>query len=285
MNFTRTCSLRRELWPVILTAALVIGPTATTEFSIAQTAAVQSGSPNKLPNFEVVSIHQSTQDGSSWGCLPGGRITGVQTLAGLIDLAFIDEVRKEQIINLPKWGESDRYAISAIPPESSESSKIQYRTVYPSKEQQQMLQSLLIQRFNLRFHREFRNEQAYLVSLKANSDALKLQAPKDKHMPSYVSVHIDNVETGSFSLVVYNSSMSVFAREVSRYTGLNVIDHTNLTGSYDFRVPFYHNQNESGSDFGASVLTGLRDFGFNIKSLKMPVEHIVIDHVDRPSEN
>jgi uncharacterized protein (TIGR03435 family) len=252
----------------------------------------QSGTrPVSAAAFEVASIRPSKQDGTSWECLPGGRVRGVTTLLGLIALAYKDEVPGFQIVNVPKWGESDRYAISAIPPESSESAKIQYRTIYPSKEQQQMLQSLLIERFHLKFHREVTKEQAYFVFLKKKPDVMKLQPPKDEHGPSHVGLSVDNTATGStpFSLVARNSTMSFFAREVSGFTKLNVIDRTGLAGSYDFRVPCYYHQEESGketgSEFGAAVFTGLREFGFDIKSVKMPIEHIVIDHLDRPSEN
>jgi uncharacterized protein (TIGR03435 family) len=284
LDITRRSGLCEKASLIVLTIVLAGGLAVSMKRCRAQTIAVQASSPKELPTFEVVSIKPSNQDGSSWGCFPGGRITGVQTLVGLIGLAYIDEVRRDYIVNVPKWGDDDRYAISAIPPKSSKSAQIQYRTVYPSKEQQQMLQSLLMQRFHLEFHREFTSELAYLVSLKKKPDVLKLQPPKDEHGPSYVSVHIDESETGSFSLVTLNSPMSVFAREVGRYTKLNVIDRTGLAGSHDFQVPFHYLQ-EEGSDFGSSVFMGLREFGFNLRSAKMPIEHIVIDHVERPSEN
>ena len=294
-RFTRELSYGKKVLLTVVAMAAVAAPIAIglmnppRSRAQAQTIAVQDSSSKELPEFEVASIKPSKQDGSSWGCLPGGRITGVQTVVGLIGLAYIDEVRRDYIVNVPKWGDDDRYAISAIPPKSSKSAQIQYRTVYPSKEQQQMLQSLLIQRFHLKFHREFTKEPAYLVSLRKKPDVMQLRPPKDEHGPSYVGVHIDNLETGSTSLVVLNSTMSVFAREVGRYTKLNVVDRTGLAGSYDFRVPFYSLQEESGketgSDFGTSVLMGLREFGFDVKSAKTPIEHIVIDHVDRPSEN
>jgi uncharacterized protein (TIGR03435 family) len=289
LDFTRRSGVCEKVSLIVFTVVLADGPAVSTKLCTAQTIATQDSSSKELPEFGVASIRPSKQDGTSWECLPGGRIRGVQTVAGLIVLAYIDEARSDQIVNMPKWGESDRYAISAIPPESSESAKIQYRTIYPSKEQQQMLQSLLIERFHLKFHREFTKEQAYLVFLKKKPDVMKLQPPKAEHRTPYVALHIDNLATGSISLVVLNSTMSVFAREVGRYTNLNVIDRTGLAGSYDFRVPCYYYKEESGketgSDFGASVFTGLREFGFDVKSVKMPIEHIVIDHLDRPSEN
>jgi uncharacterized protein (TIGR03435 family) len=284
LSYVGKSRIRKDISLFVFTAVLACNTPASMRSCVAQTISAQSGGSKRLPEFEVASIRASKQDGSSWGCLPGGRITGVQTLAGLITLAY-DGVRADHIVNLPKWGDSDRYAISAIPPESSQSSKIQFRTVYPSEEQQQMLQSLLAARFHLKIHRDFTKEQAYLISLKETPAAMKLQPPKDEHMPSYVSVHINDLKSGAISFVVLNSTMSIFAREVGRYTKLNVIDRTGLTGPYDFRVPFVYIQDEPGSDFGASVLTGLRAFGFDIKSAKTPIEHFVIDHVDRPTEN
>jgi len=288
MDFTKKRSVRENVFLIVSAIVLAGSPAVSTKLCTAQTIAPQDSTSKKLPEFEVASIRPSKQDGTSWECLPGGRIRGVQTLSGLIVLAYIDEVRGDHIVNLPKWGGSDRYAISALPPESSESAKIQYRTIYPSREQQEMLQSLLIERFHLKFHREFTEEQAYLVFLKKKPDVMKLQPPKDEHTPSYVSLQIDNLATGSFSFVVLNSTMPVFARELGKYTKMNVIDRTGLTGLYDFRVPFYYQEksgDEAGSDLGASVIAGLRDFGFDIKSVKMPIEHIVIDRLDRPAEN
>ena len=288
MDFTKRSSVCKIILLIVSAVVLAGDPAVSTKLCMAQTIAPHDSPSKKLPDFEVVSIRPTKQDGTSWECLPGGRIRGVQTVAGLIGLAYIDEVQRDHIVNMPKWGDSNRYAISAIPPESSESVKIQYRTVYPSKEQRQMLQSLLIERFHLKFHREFTKEQAYLVFLKKKPDVMKLQPPKDRHMPSFVSLHIDSV-TESVYFVVHNSTMSVFAREMSRYTKMNVIDRTGLTGSYDFQVPLYYPQEksgeETGSDFAAYVIAGLRDFGFDIQSMKMPIESIVIDHVDRPSEN
>jgi uncharacterized protein (TIGR03435 family) len=289
LGFTRKNGVCDKVSLIVFAAVLAGGSAVSTRLCTAQTSAIQDSASRKLPEFEVASIRPSKQDGSSWGCLPGGRITGVQTIAGLIGLAYIDEVRSDQVVNVPTWGESDRYAISAIPPKSSQSAKIQYRTVYPSKEQQQMLQSLLIERFHLKFHRVFTKEQAYLVSLKKGPAVMDLQPPKDEHSPSYLSVRINDRATGSASLIALNSTMPEFARELGQYIKLNVVDRTGLAGSYDFQVPFYYLPEQSGeqtgSDFGVSVFAGLRKLGFEVKPAKVPIEHIFIDHVDKPSEN
>jgi len=282
MKFPRISNGRQTIW-VVLFIASCAGMLTVPMWG--QTAAGQgsAGASKQLPTFEVASIRPSKRNGTSWQIYPGGRVTGVQTVAGLILLAY--EVRKDQIVNMPAWGRSELYTIAAISPKSSQSFKVKYRTVFPSEEQREMLQSLLITRFHLKFHLEFRNERAYLLSLKKKSVEMKLKPPKDDTVPPFVSMHPYGLKSGSWGLIASNCSMSAFAREVGMYTKLNVIDRTGLAGSFDFIVPFYFSQEDEVSGVGASVLTGLGTFGFKVKSVKMPIEHIVIDHIERPSPN
>lgn len=282
MKFPQISKGRQTIW-VVLSIAGCAG--MLTALMWGQTAASQgsAGAAKKLPEFEVASIRLSKQNGTSWQTYPGGRIVGVQTVAGLISLAY--EIRRDQIVDMPAWGKSDLYAIKAIPPKSSQSSMQKYRTIFPSEEEREMLQSLLITRFHLKFHPEFRDERAYLLSLKNKSVEMKLKPPKDDTAPPFVSMHPYGLKSGSLALIVSNCSMSAFARDVGLYTKLNVIDRTGIAGSFDFVVPFYYSQEEVGSDFRASVLAGLATFGFKVKSVKMPIEHIVIDHIERPSPN
>lgn len=273
---------RKQIWVVVLIAGCQ--GMLTARMWGQTTAGQRSAAASKtLPTFEVASVRLSKKNGTSWQNYPGGRVTGVQTLAGLIRLAY--KVRPDQIVDMPAWGNRDRYAVEAIAPKTSLSSRSEFRTVYPNEEQREMLQSLLIARFHLKVHREFRNERAYLLSLKPASVTKKLKPPKDATAPPFVSMHIYAAKTGSMALIASNCSMSLLARQVGIDTGLNVIDRTGLTGSFDFVVPFYYSQEEEGSDFGGSILSALGSFGFHIKSVKTPIAHVVIDHVERPSEN
>jgi uncharacterized protein (TIGR03435 family) len=77
--------------------------------------------------------------------------------------------------------QEDRYDIDAKPPASSKSSKSMppYAKAPPNEEQRQMLQSLLVERFGLNYHRETREGPVYLL-LKGNK-ALKLVDAKEKN--------------------------------------------------------------------------------------------------------
>ena len=73
--------------------------------------------------------------------------------------------------------------------------------------------------------------------------------------------------------------------------GQPVVDETKIEGFYDFRLRF----DEGNDDLGArpagsppirgSVFTALHDFGLRLDARKVPIEVIVIDSAERPSEN
>jgi uncharacterized protein (TIGR03435 family) len=68
---------------------------------------------------------------------------------------------------------------------------------------------------------------------------------------------------------------------------VQVIDKTNLKGLYDFRLQFTpeaFSGNTAGT--GPSIFTALQEqLGLRLESTKGPVDVLVIDHVERPSEN
>ena len=71
------------------------------------------------------------------------------------------------------------------------------------------------------------------------------------------------------------------------------MDRTGLTGSYDFTLQWkpaeggQQPEDTSQSDSsGPSIFTAIQDqLGLKLESQKGPVQTLVIDHVERPSEN
>ena len=89
---------------------------------------------------------------------------------------------------------------------------------------------------------------------------------------------------------------------LSRFTDRIVVDKTNLTGKYDIDLQYTPEQGQSlappgGSPpgmpalppidpNGPSLFTALQEqLGLKLESQKGPVEMIVVDHIERPSEN
>jgi uncharacterized protein (TIGR03435 family) len=64
-----------------------------------------------------------------------------------------------------------------------------------------------------------------------------------------------------------------------------VVDRTGLTGTYDFTIQF-NADNGSEPDAYPSLFSALQEqLGLKLESAKGPLDTLVIDHVERPSEN
>ena len=143
-----------------------------------------------------------------------------------------------------------------------------------------MLQSLLVERFLLKFHRETREGAVYLL-VKGNKP-LKLVDTKEKDAYPWAG----GLRGGGISgdgLAGTNASMEVLAKSLSWHVGRPVLDRTGLTGSFDFRTEY--RSDEARPDVISSILASVQDLGLKLEASKGPVESIVIEHVEKPSAN
>jgi uncharacterized protein (TIGR03435 family) len=109
---------------------------------------------------------------------------------------------------------------------------------------------------------------------------------------------------GMGQLTAEQVPLSFLADTLSRQLGRIVIDRTGLTGTYDFELHWTPDQSQSGGfgggpggvpppnmppppdPNGPSVFTAIQEqLGLKLESQKGPVEFIVVDHVEKPSEN
>jgi len=275
---------------VLLCAALALDFTPTGAFcqtsAPPQPPAVAPEITPKLPEFEVASVKPNPKGGvAGFNTYPGGRIRCEYCrFEWLVRYAF--DLQPYQIVGGPEWIHVDGYSIDAKPPATSESAKLNPPAPYSplSDEQRLMLQALLIDRFQLKFHRENRTGQVY--ELIKGTGTLKLFPPKDPINPGWVgSVHNPGGLSGD-GMRGQNISMSQLALNLSRYLEHPVLDKTGLEGSFDFEYQLPENdQNLDSQGYIGSIFSSLHGIGLNLKSTKGPVETIVIDHVERPSAN
>jgi uncharacterized protein (TIGR03435 family) len=69
---------------------------------------------------------------------------------------------------------------------------------------------------------------------------------------------------------------------LSRDLRLPVLDRTGLTGGYDFHLPPADPENR---DMTSAVFDAMHRLGLDLKRGKGPIDTLVVDHVERPSEN
>ena len=237
------------------------------------------------PAFEVISVKPSGAgphpNGIGLFTYPGGRI-----LASLCPLQYLIEeafrLQPFQISGGPRWIQEDRFDVEAKPPASSKSSQSNPRSpkLPPNEEQRQMLQALLIDRFQLHVHREIREGPVYFL-VKTNKE-LKLQATTDKDQYPWVG----SVAGGGISgdgIAGTNATMALMAERLGPYLGRPVIDQTALDGPFDFK--FASHSDDPHPEIISAILSSVQALGLKLETGKGPIETLVIERVEKPAAN
>jgi uncharacterized protein (TIGR03435 family) len=236
------------------------------------------------PAFEVVSVKPKaarTRVINTMLTFPGGRITCTGCwLQYLIMEAF--DVQPHQIVGGPGWLNDDQFDLEARPPAGSRASHANppLAKLPMNDEQRQMLQTLLVDRFQLKYHRDDREGTVYFL-VKTNKK-LKLDPAKDKDAYPWAGAP-QGTAFDSGGIAGTNITMTQLAARLSNALGRPVIDRTGLDGPYDFKYEYAGDV--TNPDRATAILMSIQQLGLKLESGKGPVKTIVIDHAEKPSEN
>jgi uncharacterized protein (TIGR03435 family) len=231
----------------------------------------------KSPSFSVISVklNRIAQDTHDTPTADGYSATGV-TLKTLLAEAY--GIREDsRIIGAPPWADTYRYDIQAKV-DDSDVAVLQKLSV---KQRYQMIRQILTERFNITVRREKRAKPIYsLVIIK--KDRLPPLADVSSYPNGLVARNFD----GKLTLV--HVSMEGFTTLLSARLDRIVVDNTGLTGMRDFKLdwaPDHPGAADSASSL-PSIFTAVQEqLGLKLVPTKAPVECLVIDHVEPPSEN
>ena len=151
----------------------------------------------------------------------------------------------------------------------------------------EMLQTLLADRFKLTFHRETKVQPVYKLLVGKNGP--KLAESKPTHIPDQ---NCNLPQCIAFN----NTEMWVFAATLTGRMGRPVLDMTGLQGTYDFslRLDILEGLTNGDSDnkpkvadwSTSSIFTDIeKQLGLKLEADRAPVDTLVIDHAEKPSEN
>lgn len=233
-------------------------------------ASLRAQPSDPLPSFEVASIKPSnpSAEGVSIFGDPNGRLN-VQnaTLKDLIRFSY--KLRDFQISGGPKWLEVDRYDIAAKPEDRAQPEQVLL-----------MMQQLLAERFQLKFHRESKEAPVYELVVAKSGPKLRTPDPDGKRGLQGRRGRID----------AWGTPMPVFAQYLSRRLGRTVVDKTTLTADYDFTLEYQPDDTPDSTaekgPTGASIFTAIQEqLGLRLQPAKGTVEIFVIDRAEKPSAN
>lgn len=230
-------------------------------------------------SFDAATVRPSGPDSATRRFMIQGRrfVTLKTSLADLIQFAY--GLHPHQILNGPKWIESDKFDVVGATAGQVKPSEREYMA---------MMASLLTSRFQLRFHREKREMPVYALIVARGGPKLKLSESDPKAFPS-LAFH------GRGQLVATNSKLADLAWELqSAVLDRPVVDQTGLTSRFDFALTWapdeFQKSNLTGgapaADAVPPLFTAIQEqLGLRLEPARSSVEVMVIDGVAPPSED
>lgn len=256
-----------------------------------------------MPSFEVASVKpwRPSAVGSSAGAagprmkvVPAGtpapvgeRVRFIGQIELLIEAAYgLPLSSGNRVLGGPDWvqSESDRYEVIAKIADAHFAAMQKMSLAQQQEEVSLMEQSLLADRFKFRAHIDTKQMPRYSLVVGKGGSKLERAQDGDKTQLSFLQNGQD------YELRAVAVSLEELARTPFLRIDRNlIVDKTGLQGRFSFTLKFRDNPNADigGSDVSAPVLpTALQEqLGLALVRDNGPVDILVIDHIERPSEN
>lgn len=240
----------------------------------AQTSPSGSATHAQLPDWDVVSVKPASPQSCARDA--GMRTADDGLSAFCVPLSFVMEtayqwMETSRIIGMPEWAISGqlwnidaKVAAADVPAFASLSRDDQFR----------MLRSILAERFHLKVHTEQRAMPLYQLVIAKGGPKLKQATPDDINKSHILGGNAGRI-VGVGALL--DSLPSLLSSEVGR----PVVDHTGLTGRYDFTLVYVPVARAATDQSGGpSLFTALQEqMGLRMTSARGPMDVLVIDSV------
>jgi uncharacterized protein (TIGR03435 family) len=256
-----------------------------------------------LPEFEVASVKPDKSGIGPRILLTADGLTATKvTVKFLIKQAY--GVEDDEISGAPNWLDSDAYDVDA----KVGSADLAALDKLDEKQRMRMLRPLLAERFQLKVHRETKEIPVYALVIAKNGPKLHQAKPGDtypdgiKGLDGKPGGRQGMMMWGRGRLIAQGIPIANLLPPLTQQLERTVLDKTGLKGTYDItllwtpeddRAPM-GNGAEGGrqgstpaaDSSGASIFTAIQEqLGLKLESQKSQVEGLVIDHVERPSDN
>ncbi|HWG18489.1 MAG TPA: TIGR03435 family protein [Acidobacteriaceae bacterium] len=273
---------------------LAVATASTAVCGLAQAPAVD----DRQPAFEVVSIRRdsSPAHGDDIKVTADGWHAAHESLFAALLTAYVPTTPDAMmyttatLAGIPDWMRTELYDIDAkVAPADLQAWQdlARQRAMLRS-----MMQALLADRCKLVVHRGTKDVAVYSLVIGKGGPKLKAAVPGDPH-PGATPIpgggeFLSNDGTGKAAF--YDAPVRALAVVLSNLAERPVEDRTGLSGLYDmsFRRPRAGGpatEVDSGADSPPTIFDVAESFGLKLEPGKSSVETLVIDHIERPSEN
>jgi uncharacterized protein (TIGR03435 family) len=238
--------------------------------------------PAADPGIEVATIKPSLLETQSRGLRFQGTVLTAINYSLLNAITFAYDLHDRQVSGGPDWMSRDRFEIVIKSDTPGQPNPQQIR---------RLLQKVLFERFQLEFHSEKRELSVYAITQPANTKHKMTESASSENLPILRFTRLG-------FLPARNATMTGLAQAL-QFSVLDrpVINQTKIEGLYDFTLEWMPDEFQFPS-LGPGPVSQLPDngkpnifqafqeqLGLKLESTKAPADIIVIDKVERPSEN
>jgi uncharacterized protein (TIGR03435 family) len=231
----------------------------------------QGAVPAKKLSFEVASIKPTKErlPGPMWS--GGARQTVVTGLTPFMMIRGAYDLRENEVLDAPGWAHSEQYDISAA-----------YEGQRSSAQHNEMMQSLLEERFALKAHFETREAPTYRAVLSRQDGKLGSNlAASTVACDTAGRARPCGMRASSGTVSLSGYSVRYLLNYLESVVGRRIIDETGLKGEYEITLEWARGRDDLDRP---SVFTALQEqLGLRLEPARGPVQVLIIDSISRPT--
>jgi uncharacterized protein (TIGR03435 family) len=258
--------------------------TPETEWTIpAPTPQLPPMAANANPSFEVATVKPSKPDQQGKAFLvQGNRFKTINvTLYELMSFAY--GVHSKQVVGAPAWADTDKFDIDAKPDGEGAPNDKQWKS---------MMQKLIVDRFKLAFHRDKRELSVYVLSVAKGGPKMTKSDGDPNGLPGLFfsqlgDLNVRNATIGDFTGMMQNTVLD-----------RPIVDQTAIAGRFNFTLKWTPDDSQFGgmaahippptdaTKAPPALYTAIQEqIGLKLDATKAPADVLVVDHVEKPSDN
>lgn len=231
-------------------------------------------------HVEVATVKPSAPDARGrLYTMRGELVLSINTsLINLITFAY--DLHERQVIGAPSWNDSEKFDLTIKPNLPGQPNIAQMK---------KLIQEVLSERFQLKFHNEKRDIPVYAITLPTGTQHKMTRSTAQGSLPSLLYPRPGTLPSRNATMAELAQSMQ------SAVLDRPVIDRTGIEGRYDFTIDWQPDETQFLS-FGPQqpqADTGKPDIfkayqeqlGLKIEGVRAPADVMVVDKVERPGEN
>lgn len=231
-------------------------------------------------HVEVATVKPSAPDARGRLYTMRGEVMMAINVSLMNVVTFAYDLHQRQVSGAPSWAESEKFDITIKPNLPGQPNISQMK---------KLLQEVLADRFQVKFHTEKREIAVYAITAPAGTQHKLAKSSNPGNLPSLLYPRPG-------MLPARNATMTELAQSMqTAVLDRPVVDRTGIDGRYDFTIDWMPDETQFLS-FGPApptqdngkpnIFTAYQEqLGLKLEGVRAPADVMVLDKAEKPSEN